>query len=330
MSIALLWASSCQRLRHSDDSIKLSKTIIEHKDIISITDLFIESDLGFYSPVMSTVPGLPLRPVLKGKKISNNILYHWSTEYGGFLNWKQDKTIEILGDEVFNSGEEIYWSSLKENTIDNTDFYIYLNIRDKSDNSILIETNILIKTDGKSFYLEDKEEEILRYDSGCLSENVKKPIAPPSEFSIKIKDHYLSLFDRDDEVDFDRLLGKPLNENIEILGEGADTFAGSYIKTMQYEGLELKLLSAADNGESFSITDMKVTSDIYSTTKNTKVNDTLEELIESYPSINKVLDGRTDDNNCTYESFIQEDLSLIHFEVNEGIIVQIHFFYLIP
>ena len=56
----------------------------------------------------------------------------------------------------------------------------------------------------------------------------------------------------------------------------------------------------------------------------------MEALKDKYSSIQKVLDGRTDDNNCAYENADRDNYLFLHFEVKDSIIQQIHIFYLIP
>jgi len=72
--------------------------------------LFIDSDLDFYSPYMSSVPGLPLKGRFESDNIVQNVRYHWITEYGSFLSWADNGVISELGSDFCNSGEKIYWS----------------------------------------------------------------------------------------------------------------------------------------------------------------------------------------------------------------------------
>jgi hypothetical protein len=327
----LFWTSSCQKTQKNADNVELDTTILKENNEIKISSLRIESDLGFYSSKMSIVPGLPLRPVLKGDNIPNNILYQWIAQSGRFLKWKQDQNIEILGNDVRNAGEIIYWIPDEDfENDDNPGFYITLNIIDRSDDKILGDTNILIKTDGEFFYIDGKEKEIEKYRTENIPDDIGNNGKTLNDFSVLVNGGYLSIFDEENQIDLQRLLGEPIYENIEVLGEGADTFAGSFTKTMQYEGLELELFSAVEKAESFWITGIKITSGIYVTKRNIRVGSTLEELKEEYPSAKMVLDGRTDENNSAYEFSMENDLTFIHFEVNDGIIVQIYLFYIMP
>ncbi|HEY4696265.1 MAG TPA: hypothetical protein VIH13_05190, partial [Candidatus Hydromicrobium sp.] len=150
------------------------------------------------------------------------------------------------------------------------------------------------------------------------------------EYSLNVNNEVITLFDWDDDIDLYKLFGDPINEDIRKLGEGSDTFRGSFIKTLKYEGLEIRLFSPPDNGKTFWILDIKVSSNSYSTSRGIKIGDSLETLKNRYPSITKVLDGRTDDNNCAYEIADWERYLFLQFEVTDGIIQQIHIFHLIP
>ena len=91
---------------------------------------------------------------------------------------------------------------------------------------------------------------------GCRSSLEKETVEEeksrgPVEYSITIGDDYIALRDWEDTVDIYGLLGEPASQEVEVLGQGADTFAGSYIKTLKYENLEIKLFSPHDNGQSF-------------------------------------------------------------------------------
>lgn len=152
------------------------------------------------------------------------------------------------------------------------------------------------------------------------------------EFSVKAKagDDFIALKDWDDKVDLHSLLGETINEKTEILGDSADTFSGSFVKTMQYEGLEIILFSPKDNGSSFWIMEIIVTGEEYSTYEGIEIGGSLELLKEIYPSLYMLEDGRTDDNNCAYEIADMEEYNYLRFEVSDGIITEIRIYHDIP
>ena len=92
-----------------------------------------------------------------------------------------------------------------------------------------------------------------------------------------------------------------------------------YIKTLKYKGLEIKLFSPPDNGRTFWVMDIKVASPQYHTSKGIKVGDSVETLMEEYPMLQIVPDGRTDENNCAYGfSGMENNYSFLQFEIKNG------------
>lgn len=146
-----------------------------------------------------------------------------------------------------------------------------------------------------------------------------------SEFSLHVNDNYISLNDWDNEVNIIGILGTPLSEEIKVLGDGADTHTGSYLKTLLYDGLEIHLFSPKQNGDSFWVLSMKITSQKYSTAQNVIVGDSLQKLKESYTNIEIAKDGRTDPNNCAY--VIANNEKHLLFEIEDGIIKEINIYY---
>ena len=66
------------------------------------------------------------------------------------------------------------------------------------------------------------------------------------------------------------------------------------------------------------------------TNRGIQIGDSIKLLKEKYPSISKVKDGRTDDNNCSYEIADRERYCYLRFEVNKGIVSQIRLFHELP
>jgi len=150
------------------------------------------------------------------------------------------------------------------------------------------------------------------------------------EFSININNEFIALLDWDDKIDLKKILGEPLEQETIQLGEGSDTFEGSYVKTLIYEGLEIKLFSPADNGKTFWIAEIIAKNPVYSDYKGIKAGDSYEKISEAYPLIEKVKDGRTDDKNCAYEHSDIDSLLFLQFEVSDGIIRRIRLFHEMP
>jgi hypothetical protein len=151
-----------------------------------------------------------------------------------------------------------------------------------------------------------------------------------NDFSIRVNDHFLSLKEWDHEVNLEAVLGNPKYENVQVLGDEADTHKGSYIKTLEYDGLQMTLFSPEQNGKNFWILSMDVTDESYSSSKGIGLGNTVQEVKEAYSYITMAKDGRTDPNNCAYEISDEQDYNYLQFEVADGKVKAIKIFHLIP
>jgi len=129
-----------------------SKTITEIKE----SDLYIKSDIDFYSLAMSSVPGIPLTGRFKSGKIPENVKYHWSIEYGSFLSWEDDGVINDLGSDFSNFGEKIYWTpEISEKSIADEKIEIILELKDITGMKVLARAKIIIKITEDGFSIID-------------------------------------------------------------------------------------------------------------------------------------------------------------------------------
>lgn len=64
-----------------------------------------------------------------------------------------------------------------------------------------------------------------------------------NEFSIQLNGSWIALKDWDNQIDLLKILGEPVYANTEKLGFGSDTFEGSFVKELDYTGLNLELFS---------------------------------------------------------------------------------------
>jgi len=150
------------------------------------------------------------------------------------------------------------------------------------------------------------------------------------EYSFMADKRAISLKSWYNEADLSAVLGKPISETNEVLGSGADTFSGSHIKTLKYEGLVVKLFSPKDNGKEFWLMSVDLTSSKLQTPRGITVGSTLTELKKAYSDIKIVPDGRADANNCAYRVSMQEEYKYITFEVEKGIVKEIKLFVELP
>jgi hypothetical protein len=167
-------------------------------------------------------------------------------------------------------------------------------------------------------------------ETGIDSSIEQEDVGQLVDYSITVNGNIIALRDWDYRIHLYEILGTPISEEIRELGLGSDTFTGCFVKTMKYEGLEIELFSPPDNGVTFWICSIKVTGDLYPTSRGIRVGDSLETLKNAYPSITKVLDGRTDDNNCAYEIADRESYLFMQFEIKDGVIQYISIYYTIP
>jgi hypothetical protein len=178
--------------------------------------------------------------------------------------------------------------------------------------------------------VEESDPEIDRELEGSLDEEIKSELPPVSEFSILSGGKKISLTDWVDQAELKELFGEPTYEDIEVLGSGADTFEGSFVKTVIYEGLEIKLFSPPDDGENYWVTEIKIESKRYPTPRGIRVGDPLEVVMEVYPELKKLDENQRGQEYYAYEFLVEEEYSYIHFKTVEGLIDQIDIFYLIP
>jgi len=74
-------------------------------------DVTIQIDRDVYTPLMSSTVGIGLTPVNTLQRPPEPIQFHWHTDYGYFVAWNSpDFKVKLLGTEVINNGEKIYWS----------------------------------------------------------------------------------------------------------------------------------------------------------------------------------------------------------------------------
>lgn len=145
----------CALKSQNMDNVESLKT-----DDMEITEgnLYIDSDLDFYSLLMSSVPGLPLEGIFESDNNIQNIRYHWITEYGIFLNWGNDGVIEELGNDFSNSGEKIHWSPLTiDKNITKKEFQIILQLENATNKNILAKAILFIEATDDGFFVNDSE-----------------------------------------------------------------------------------------------------------------------------------------------------------------------------
>lgn len=174
---------------------------------------------------------------------------------------------------------------------------------------------------------EDQAYEVTTPDDDNKEENELPDVSETeyNDFSIRVGNKSLALMDWDNEVNLEELFGVPIEESEYQLGPESDTFSGSYLKEISYEGLELKLFSPKDNGQNFYIFSMSTTNRNYQTMRGIRIGDTLENLTQKYSEIKPVLDGKQDG----VKRYVMEEgnYNYLVFEVENNVIINIRIYH---
>jgi hypothetical protein len=104
------------------------------------------------------------------------------------------------------------------------------------------------------------------------------------EFSFLIGEYTLTLRERDLDAKIGGMPLAPISDETEPLGAGSDTFTGSYVRTVRYEGLAL-LLFSPEGKNAFWLMQMVADSPGIETYRGIGVGDSLETLAEKYPEV---------------------------------------------
>lgn len=154
-------------------------------------------------------------------------------------------------------------------------------------------------------------------------ENMPAYKAEKDDFTIKKGSKSISLYDRENAINLQDILGKPKSKKTEKPGSGSDTFSGSFIRELLYNGLKLQLLAPKGDEKAFWIYSIVVTGKGFTTVKGIEVGNSLSELKKLYPNITTANDGRQDENNCTYEACKGDECSYLTFEIKDGRVAEI-------
>lgn len=108
-----------------------------------------------------------------------------------------------------------------------------------------------------------------------------------TSFGIQLPNSIISLQQWDTTINLEQNLGKPLKTKTKQLDLNSDTFAGSFIRDLSYDGLNLKLFSPKQNGRTFWIQEMILTNSKYKTTRGIGIGDDLDKVKQAYSSLQK-------------------------------------------
>ncbi|OPJ54589.1 hypothetical protein [Clostridium oryzae] len=116
-------------------------------------EVAIDSKITEYSPLMSSIPGIPLTANYKSKIKQDNIKFHWITEEGTFLVWnKKSGKTRILGNDIKINNEKIYWAINSNEKLKKIPFKIYLKIENEHSSKVICESSIQIEQNKKNWF----------------------------------------------------------------------------------------------------------------------------------------------------------------------------------
>ena len=116
-----------------------------------VPKVVIEPEITRYSPALSSVIGIPLTVKLSGGKIPEQIIYHWTAEYGRFLSW--DRKATELGGDVRTQENKVYWSVFDNEKRGSSSFMIRLQVEDHKTGKVIAQTELRLEKDGEGFWV---------------------------------------------------------------------------------------------------------------------------------------------------------------------------------
>ncbi len=120
-------------------------------DDVLLEEVTIQTDIDAYIPLMSSTVGIGLVPVYELGGPPEAVQFHWRTDYGHFVAWgSPDFKVNLLGTEIINNGERIYWSyDPDEMGAEKPTVEISLQIEDAQSRKVLAEARLKIGWEGK-------------------------------------------------------------------------------------------------------------------------------------------------------------------------------------
>lgn len=120
-------------------------------------------------------------------------------------------------------------------------------------------------------------------DSAAINSNDQRK----DIYGIAVNDNIIYLQQWDSTINLATVLGTPLKKKTRELDLNSDTFAGSFIKDLEFPGLKLKLFSPKQNGKTFWIQEIILTDGRYKTINGIGIGDSLGKIKQTYPTVQK-------------------------------------------
>ena len=176
----------------------------------------------------------------------------------------------------------------------------------------------------KTIQIQNQQQQ--KNDTSHRRDNQKSISVDTSIYRIRLSDTViLSLQQWDTTLDLERHLGRKLKQNSRKLDNNSDTFSGSLIKELEYDGLKLLLFSPAQNGKTFWIQEITLTSEKYKTTSGIGIGDEWEQVKQIYPSIKQIPGG----NKGIYQVADERYEKTIEFRLENNKVKNLRMTYLI-
>lgn len=146
------------------------------------------------------------------------------------------------------------------------------------------------------------------------------------EFSFQIGEQSLTLLESGIDNKLAELPFEFVSDTTEELGEGSDTFSGSFLRTVKYEGLELLLFAPKDNKEHFWVMQMTAAQPGIFTYRGVQPGDPVDLLLEKYPEAELI---PTDDELVVYR-YVGSEFEELSFVLSDDTVSQILLTYYMP
>lgn len=144
------------------------------------------------------------------------------------------------------------------------------------------------------------------------------------DFSFTIGDIMMTLRERHLDTKIAWLPLALISDDTETLGAGSDTYTGSYVRTVRYNGLAL-LLFSSEGKDAFWLMQMIADGPGAETYRGVKVGDFIETLAEKYPEL---FSGENDSGGTIYRYI--EGYNELAFTVSGDTVTEITLSYYLP
>ncbi len=148
----------------------------------------------------------------------------------------------------------------------------------------------------------------------------------PVDYTLRVSENKVSLFDWEDETDLDVIFGERIfQETTELVN--ADTFTGSFIRIIKYDDTEVKLFSPKGDGERFYILGISSTNEGLITNRGIKIGDSTDLVKEAYPEVEGSMDGTTGRDGKYQFMFNYDAYTYITFVIKDGVVTEINLYH---